>query len=96
MSLAKLGNSSGRFTRIGVCITQLANVIFFNGLASETISSRAYRRGILGNSKRWKAYAKFIDRLFYLIKKEENHCQNSYNICKAFCEEFLKESDKYR
>lgn len=91
MSLAKLGNTTGRFTRIGAGKSQLANVLFFNGSPSETLSSRAYRRGILGNSKKWKAYANFIDKIFYMLIKEENHCKNSYTICKAFCEAFLKE-----
>lgn len=64
MSLSKFGSPSNRFTRIGSGLSQLANVVFMSGHPSETISSRAYRRGTLHGSRRWQVYMAVIDRLF--------------------------------
>ena len=56
---------SNYFIRIGDALSQLANVVFLNGMANESISGRSYREG-------WKI-AKVID---FVLGKE--HCKKSY------------------
>jgi len=91
MSLAKLGNPTNRFTRIGAGLSQLLNVILFNGTPSETISSRVYRRGILQGSNRWILYSKVINTIFFW---QDDHCRSSYEISVLFCSHFLDGIDK--
>jgi hypothetical protein len=50
-----------------IALDQLANAII-GGMADETISARAYRKG-------WKRLESFINWLF----RDESHCRDSYN-----------------
>lgn len=56
---------SNYFVRIGDCLSQLLNVVVFNGVANESVSGRSYR-------EKWDL-EKYID--FVL---GAGHCKQSY------------------
>ena len=87
---SKFGSTSNKITRVGSGSSQLLNVFGFGGHPGETLSSRSYRRGVLHGNKKWNAYRKFVDTLFFW---EEDHCKNSYELCKSFAEEFLRQAE---
>lgn len=57
----------GRLIRIGDALSQLLNVLLFDGNPNESLSGRAYRTG-----SQWMAV---IDALLWL---DREHCKNSY------------------
>lgn len=57
------------FVRVGDAVSQLLNVVLFNGDANESISGRSYR-------EKRKLANKFINMLLSPIEK--NHCRLAY------------------
>ncbi|MCR9296965.1 MAG: pseudouridine synthase [bacterium] len=58
--------------RIVACLSQLANVVLFNGMPDETISARAYRQNHL---PAWAALRRGIDLVFFW---QDDHCFRTY------------------
>ena len=61
-----------KIKQVLIALDQLANTIF-NGMADETISSRAYRRQ--HKNRFWKYGRILIDALFFF---QQNHCYKAY------------------
>lgn len=75
MNNARLGSQRGRLSRIGTILSQLTNVLLFNGHPDETISGRAYRMGVIAGNPVWLRRMQIIDALFFW---EEEHCRASH------------------
>ena len=69
------------FIRLLDSISQLANVLLFNGDANESISGRVYREG--RNKTEW-----LINKLIFW---EINHCELAYLSDVARAKELIKE-----
>ena len=55
-------------TRVLVSLSQIFNVVFFNGYPDEMLSSRVYRL-------HWHYFIKFFDYIFFW---QESHCERCY------------------
>ncbi len=86
----------GYFENIAIWLDQGANVIFRRGSPDETLSSRAFReRGARGKRRRFR---RFIDRLFFILIRERNHCWKAYRSemkRRQMPEEFQREEVSY-
>lgn len=89
----KFGAQTSRLSRLGSALSQLANVLVCNGNPNETISSRAYRQGVLGGNRKWNAYRKFVDALFFW---QRDHCRVSHESDVEFAVELLKKEREAR
>jgi hypothetical protein len=66
--------------RVLIAFDQLVNTLFW-GYPNETLSSRAWRRGILDGNRWWRYFHFYIDWLFAWV--DEHHCELSYIYCKT-------------
>ena len=64
-----------KIEQVLIAIDQLLNA-FCNGMADETLSSRAHRRQ--HKNRFWKHARKYIDLFFLLFFFQKNHCYQSY------------------
>lgn len=62
-------------SKVATALSQFVNAVILNGDPDESISGRAYRRGTIGGSKKWKAIMRVIDALFFF---DPDHCCNSF------------------
>lgn len=69
---------ASRLSRLAALASQTANVILFNGSADETISGRAWREGELGGDPVWHRRRLLIDRLFWTLLRQPDHCRGSH------------------
>jgi len=88
MSLAQFGQDRGRLSRLGSVSSQFLNVLLFNGHPSESISGRAYRRGVGDGSPRWRRIARAVDTLFFW---EDDHCRSAHLLDIAFAQYVVEE-----
>lgn len=72
--------------RVGTSLSQLINTILLNGDPDESVSSRAYRKGILGGDGKWLVAVKIIDTLFFL---ESSHCRASHELSVKTAQHYL-------
>lgn len=72
---------TNRLLRLAALGSQLLNVLLLNGSPDETISGRAYRRGVLMGSDRWARVQRGIDRVFFF---QREHCRASHSRDVAF------------
>lgn len=68
----------GRLLRLAALASQAGNVIFFDGSSDETISGRAWREGELGGDPVWRRRRQLIDRVFFLLLRQPDHCRQSH------------------
>lgn len=74
--------------KIGSLMSQLANVMFFNGHPNESISGRSARITLVEKKKHWfwnRMYV-FVNRLFFL---QENHCLDAHLNERVWCRAVL-------
>lgn len=64
-----------RLKGVMTLLSQLANVVLLGGHPDETISGRAYRRGVLCEDPAW---AKARERIDWIFVWEKNHCRKSH------------------
>ncbi len=57
--------------RVAIALDQLVNSIF-GGYPNETLSGRAWRKGVLRGLPGWSLIRKLIDLIFFL---QPNHCR---------------------
>lgn len=60
------------FVRVSVTISQVLNVVVFNGYPDEMLSARAYR---CRDSKFWSSMAVVLDTCFFW---QTDHCYQTY------------------
>ena len=72
--LSTLFGRGGRAYSLLLSYDQVGNVIL-GGLEDEYLSSRCYR---LNHIPKYAKYERWINKLFYIIAKEEDHCRKSY------------------
>jgi hypothetical protein len=87
MSTGKAGSKACWLYRLAAAISQIGNVIIFNGSPDETISGRAYRRGVLENSHKWKIYYNIVNKIFFF---QDDHCKTSHEEDVNFAKYILK------
>ena len=64
-----------RLANLMTLLSQMLNVILFDGSPDETVSGRSYRQGYLEGDLDWEKRRRRIDRLFFW---EVNHCRQSH------------------
>lgn len=64
-----------RLSRLATIVSQGANVLLFDGNPDESISARAYRKGVVEGEAGWARARRWIDRLFWW---EPDHCQRAH------------------
>ena len=69
---------TSRLSRLAALVSQAANVLLFNGSADETISGRAWREGDLRGDPVWHHRRLLIDRLFWTLARQPDHCRESH------------------
>ena len=62
--------------RLGASLTQVFNVLVFNGMTDESVSARCWRR-CMDDDRRWLLLYPVIELLFYPFDKG-CHCYNAY------------------
>lgn len=68
----------GRLLRLAALASQTANVLLCDGEADETISGRAWREGELGGDPVWRRRRELIDRVFWVLLGQRDHCRQSH------------------
>ena len=71
-----------RLIRIGDALSQLFNVLLFNGHPNESISGRAWRTA--------SPWYKLIDLALWIDK---NHCRTAYENDYWYAKEYIKQHD---
>lgn len=75
----------GRLARTATVLSQLANVLIFDGNCDETVSGRAWREGTIGGDPKWARRARFINWLF----RDPDHCFGSHMLDRRFAKMIL-------
>lgn len=60
-----------------IAFDQFLNALLFAGFADETLSARAHRRAVEGDSYFW-SFAEIIIDLIFFWQVNPNHCEGSY------------------
>lgn len=81
-----------RLNRIWGALSQLGNVVLFNGHPNESISARCHREGKIGRNPIWLSRRDKVNWLF--SRREDDHCYNAYLTDKKWAEELINARNK--
>jgi hypothetical protein len=67
--------SRPRLCRLATLASQTLNVLLFDGNPDESVSARAYRKGVVEGDPVWARARRWIDRVFWW---EPDHCHKAH------------------
>ena len=73
--LKRRSSRPGYLTRVLVTISQMFNVVLFDGMPDEMFSARAYRNETFNGSATWGYVRRLLDACFFW---QVDHCRQTY------------------
>jgi hypothetical protein len=82
-----------KWQRFGTVLSQLLNLVAFNGRVQWSVSARSHYQGRVLGDREWLKRKLLIDKWWFRLFRQKHHCQRAYFRLQLIAKEILEGGD---